>query len=163
VQEVINNSFKEVGDWSNKLGLHPINMPILTCEEIANINNKSLELMSFADFEDFLNRLASYNIYIKAQKGSIEAQIEIIQFELDKVLFLETNNLGNDYRYKSIDEKIAVVRTIKPDIDNQGRRLTILKAQLFKIKDMPFAIDKKIEMLRIKYTRRMASEKSRIH
>ena len=68
---------------------------------------------------------------------------------------METINLGEDYRYKNADEKAAVVRTIHPQIDEMYRKLTTLQAKLMRIRDIPYAIDKKLELLKLKYNRRI--------
>lgn len=161
MNDMINKSFNELGEWAGKLGLHPVSQPSLNCDTIASIDYKSLQTMELTDFEELINRISSYNIYVKSQKASIEAQIEIIGSELSKTLYLETNNLPDSYRYKSPDERVAVVRTTNREIDETSRKLSILKGQFARIKDMPFAIDKKIEILRSILSRRIANECSK--
>ena len=102
-----------------------------------------------------MDKIASYNLYLKSQKGSLEAQIAITKSELDKALHSAINELGADYRYKTADEKIALVRTIHPKIDEAYRKLCLLQAKFARLRDIPYAIDKKLELLRLKYNRRI--------
>lgn len=156
----MDKTFKEMKDWSIKLGLHSVKDPVFTCEEITDLYVDSLNSITLDQLEDLMLRISSYNIYLKSRKGSLEAQIAIIKHELNKKLFLMTNNLGSDYKFKTIDEKDAIVQSMYPDIAEQKRQLSLLQAKLLRIKDIPYAIDKKLELIKLTYQRRRDESKS---
>lgn len=157
------NQYQEISDWVSKNGLYPVKYTGLTCEEIANIDYKYLQNISLEQFEEILSKFTSYVIYLKSIKSSIEIQVQITSSDLNKRMYIETNNLGPDYKYKNIEEKIAIVRTSNEDIDNLFNSLNILKAKFIKIKDIPYSIEKKIEILKLIYHRRLSDERSIKH
>lgn len=151
-----------INDWATKIGIYPMTMPAMSCEQIITLDFKSTQIMPLEQLEEIIDKIVSYNIYIKAQKGIIESQIEVLKTDVDKLLYLETNNLGDEYKYKNIDEKKAIVRTANVKIDEQYKELIKLKCKFMKIKDIPYGIDKKIEMLKMIYSRRI-NDSRRIH
>jgi hypothetical protein len=154
MNKIIQESFQEISDWSSKTGLYPISDPVLTCDYITSITSGDINAMSLDEIEELMLKVSSYNVYLKSQKASTEAQIYIIENELNRILYFEISNLGPEFKFKSLNEKDSIVQITHPEISDLKRKLSLLKAKLFRIKDVPFAIDKKLELIKLKYQRK---------
>jgi len=143
----------EITNWVKSTGIHPVNKNTISCDEIAQIDVESFISMPIEKIEQLMNKIVSYNIYVRSQKASLECQIEILTPEVNKQLYSAVSNLSEDCRFKKIEEKIAIVRNENKDIDDRYKDLIILKAKLARIKDIPYAIDRKIDILKMAYQR----------
>lgn len=141
----VNESFAQIGSKLKELGIEAAKDPGLTVNEI-------IELSQDDDIETLLSKLISYNLYLKSQKGSYEAQLVIKEAELKRRLYLATQNmpkLSPNGSFYSKDEKEAFV--VSSDLCSLNEEVLRIKAILARIKDLPYAIDKKIVFLQEKY------------
>ena len=153
---MISEIYKEVAEDLSKLGVEPGGEFKLTYNEIMNLGAQALEEIDIAAFEELLERISSYNIFLKSQKGSLEAQIVVLDSELRRNLYLETQNVDprNGSSWLTKEEKESLILTGNEVVKDLYRKSLVLKAKIAKIKDIPFAIDKKLELLKLKYRRR---------
>lgn len=155
----IQDDIKELREWTEDKGIFMVTGPQIDLKKILETDYKSLQLMPIEEVEELIDKIVSYNIFIRSNKDNIEAQIEVVSATLEKEIAIETNKLDSDYKFKTKEEKKSIVRVIRPDIDSRCKELTILKAKLMRIKDIPYGIDKKIDILKSIYNRRLQSER----
>ena len=153
---MISEIYKEVAEDLSKLGVEPGGEFKLTYNEIMNLGAQALEEIDIAAFEELLERISSYNIFLKSQKGSLEAQLVVLDSELRRTLYLETQNVDprNGLTWLTKEEKESLILSGNEVVKDLYRKSLVLKAKIAKIKDIPFAIDKKLELLKLKYRRR---------
>jgi hypothetical protein len=158
--EKIDKSIEEIHDWTKENGLYPLKSPELDCNYITSITATELEKMPLEELEELMLKMASYNLFLKSLKGSIEAEIIITEADLRKDLYLQTNNLSTEPgQFKTNNEKEAIVFTMDSDLNELHRHLIVLKGQLSRMKDLPFAVDTKLNIVKLKYQRRKANER----
>lgn len=153
---IINEVFAEMAGDLAKLGVHVAQDPGITVNEILEIGN-DLEL---DEIEELLTLLTSYNIFLKSQKGSYSAQLTIKQGELKRRLYLETQNMpkqSDNGTYLTKEEKESMVLSSK--LNQLHHDVLRLRALFDRIKDIPYAIDKKIDLLKMKYRRLLDADK----
>lgn len=155
MSQSLDNFTQKISKWVTENGIYPIKYSCLSCNDIINIDTKFLHTATLEEIEDLINKFSSYVIYLKSVKSSIEVQIQIIDSELNNDIFKIVSSLGSDYQYKSIGEKISTIKSMYPEIDKRSFELNILKAKLLKIKDMPYSIEKKIDIFKMIYNRRI--------
>ncbi len=156
---MVESVFNDIKSWVHNVGLSVNNKHQLTSDYISSLMCEDFNKLDMEDFEELMLKISSYNIYLKSVKGSLEAQIQIISDQLKRKLWLAANNLGVDYKFKSTDEKRAVVLASNKEISNLQYNLSTVKAKFLKIKDIPFAIDKKLVVIKLKYHRRLNASK----
>ena len=149
----LNDKFAEIGNKLSAMGVGPVKDPQLTVNEIIEIGGEYLETLEIEVLEELLQRIASYNIFLKSQRGAIEAQIAIVEPELRRLLYLHTQTITT--KFISRDEKEALIISQNPQIATLSDRLNKLKAQAVRIRDLPLAIDKKLDLIRFKYQRKL--------
>lgn len=132
----------------------------IVLSEIITSNSVEFEEISLVAFEEWMERVLSYNLYLKAQKGSIEAQLVVLESEYSRLMGLETQTVERpkDGSFLSKEEKEASALLQSDKLVDLRDKIVMAKAKLSKIKDIPFAIDKKIDMLKMKYRRRYQLE-----
>lgn len=153
----IKESFIEISKKLDEMGVPVAKDPVVTVNEIIEISNE----LDIITIEDLLNRLTAYNIYLKSQRGSYEAQLIIKEGELKRLLYLETQSLPKESpqgSFFSKEEKESLILSSK--LQNLHEEVLKLKAIVARIRDIPFAIDKKIDLLKMRY-RRLASDQYR--
>lgn len=158
----VNDYYRQI---ANDLG--EIKIDILGVEAASSLSkillagsSNEFEELGLAEFEDWMEKALSYNIYLKSQKGSIEAKIIILEGEYSRLLGLETQTIERprDGGFLSKEEKEASALLRSDTLVDLRDKLLVAKAKLAKIKDLPFAIDKKINMMQFKYKRRYQLE-----
>lgn len=150
--------YEQIADGLNKIGVDNFARATdaFNVSEIVTSESADLEDIPLPEFEDLLDKILSYNIYLKSQKGSIEAQLVVLESEYSRLMGLETQTVERprDGGFLSKEEKEASALLQKTILVELRDKIVVAKAKLFKIKDLPFAIDKKIDILKLKYRRR---------
>ena len=159
MNQYLDNFKQKISSWVTENGIYPMKYTSLSCNDIINIDTKFLHNTTLEEIEDLINKFSSYSMYLKSVKSSIEVQIQIIDSELNSDIFKIVGSLGSDYQYKSIGEKISAIKSMYPEIDKRSFELNVLKAKLLKIKDVPYSIEKKIDIFKMIYNRRIIENK----
>lgn len=153
----VSEIFKQIAGGLEAIGVSPTNSFDISYKDILELGSEALEELSLTAFEELLERISSYNIFLKSQKGSLEAQAVVIEAEVRRILHLETQKLeqrrGEVWLTK--EEKEALVLEGNREVRNLHERALVLKGQILKIKDLPFAIDKKLDILKMRYRRKV--------
>lgn len=149
----INELFKNIAHNMKEAGVDPPKDPVLTVNQIIETCSDDIDPI---EFEHLLDKTISYNIYLKSRKGSLEAQLIIKEAEFKRLLYLETQNLpriNEQGSYLTKEEKESLV--ISGRLNGLYKEVQQLKAEFLRIKDVPYAIDRKIELWKLKYRRLM--------
>jgi hypothetical protein len=142
--------------FSDSLHVYPVPDPGVSCEEILTANYNKMDLSAL---EDFMLRITSFLVFLNTQKDSLGAQIKILSHELNQKVYLGTQRLGEQGKYKCIDEKIALVLEAFPDVMTKSQQLSLLEAKFQRVANIPFSISKHLEIIKAKYYRRLNEEK----
>jgi len=129
---------------------------IVDCE----IDFDDIELEAF---EDHLMKLSSYNVFLKSQRGSFEAKLRILEAEYSRLMGLETHSgpqSSNGGGWLTGVEKESYALSNRADLRSYKEEIVALQAKLAKMKDIPYAVDKHIDLLTIKLRRRIKIEES---
>lgn len=155
-----NRIFGPVAEMMKGLGIEPPRPPEVTLDELLeqDIDLDSIELPLF---EAYMQDIASYNLFLKSQKGSFEAKLKVLQSDYDRQLGLQTRagpQSSNGGGWLTKEEKEAAALASNPDLAELRDKILVLEAAVLKIKDLPWAIDKKMDLLTIKLRRRIKEE-----
>jgi hypothetical protein len=156
----VNKYFGPIAEIMKGLGISPPQQPEVTLDEMLE-QDIDLDTIELPIFEAYLQDIASYNLYLKSQKGSYEAKLRILRSEYDRELGLQTragpqSSDGGGWLTK--EEKEAAALAMQPDLAELRDKILVLDGVLTKIKDLPWAIDKKLDLLRLKLQRRVKEE-----
>lgn len=144
--------YDDVAAFLGEVKAAAIEDPGLTCAEIVDVQGDALEEMSLDELENFMLRVASYNTYLKSQKSSLDAQLIILRAELTNAMALRTYN--HKEQFVSNDEKRAIVLGNSSELASLHDKIIAIEAKIAKLAPIPFAIDKKMDLIRLKYVRR---------
>ena len=141
---------EKIDHWQKSIGISLNGNVEFNCDAVLNIMQGDIAQQ---DIEAIIFKLSSYNFFLKSQKADIEAKLELINNFLSRELYTQTANLGDEFQYKTHNEKIAIVRKANPKINRAINRKTLLSAKLNKIKDIPYTIDIFIDVLKMRHRR----------
>ncbi len=145
----------DLKEWQGETGLTKKPAPGLKIEELASIIDYGLDGMSLQELELLMARIASYNIFLKTEKGRLASRLAYLGDQLKRSLYLETQRLGAEYKYNKIEEKEAIVLANNPDISELKKQVLLAEIKFNQIKDIPHSIDKKLEILVLIYNRKI--------
>lgn len=155
-----NHYFGQVADIMRGLGISPPTAPAVTFDDIVNAE-VDLDTIPLEEYEQYLQEIAAYNIFLKSQKGSYDAKLRILRAEYDRELGLQTRagpQSHNNGGWLTREEKEAAALATDSNLMNLREKVLVLEASLAKIKDLPYAIDKKLDLLTLKLRRRIKEE-----
>lgn len=153
--------YEQIANGLNNIGIdNTVKKDGLVLSQIITSNSVEFEEMTLVAFEEWMEQVLSYNLYLKAQKGSMEAQLVVLESEYSRLMGLETQTVERprDGGFLSKEEKEASALLQSQQLVDLRDKIVVAKAKLSKIKDIPFGIDKKIDMLKMKYRRRYQLE-----
>jgi len=153
----VNKCYKRIANDLDSMGINAPSDPGLTCNDILEIGQDKEKFNDLDYLENFLIKAASYNTFLKSRKGSIEARTRILNCEFERIMALETSRIDKGL-YLTKEEKKALVLSRREDLKKDMQEIVMLQAEFDRIKDIPFAIDKTLEILKLKYRRRMLDE-----
>lgn len=154
--------FQQVADIMKGLGISPPTAPEVTLDDIAE-GGVDLDSIPLEEYEQYLQEIAAYNIFLKSQKGSYDAKLRILKAEYDRELGLQTRagpQSSNGGGWLTKEEKEAAALSQNPNLMQLRDKVLVLEATLAKIKDLPYAIDKKLDLLTMKLRRRIRMEEA---
>jgi hypothetical protein len=156
----VDKYFGPIAEIVKNLGISPPQKPEVTLDEMLE-QDIDLDTIELSIFEAYLEDISSYNLYLKSQKGSYEAKLRILKSEYDRLLGLQTragpqSSDGGGWLTK--EEKEAAALAMQPDLAALRDKILILEGVWIKIKDLPWAIDKKLDLLKLKLQRRVKEE-----
>lgn len=151
--------YNNIREYTEKIGIHPMSDPGINCELISCFDSEEEGLPDLDAIELFLAKMASYNMYLKSLKGSLEAQVLLHEAEFNRVLALQTQNITK--QFMTAEEKKALALSQNSELLTLNTTLLTTRAKFIKLKDIPFAIDKKIELLKLKYKRMLDEQQQR--
>ena len=131
---------------------HPLN-----CNDII-ATYENFVSMSLDELESFMMKVASYNTFLKSQKGRIEAISNVLSKELERKVALKTQSID---KIMTKEEKKSLIMAQNKDLSDLYQKLLKYEAEYSRIKDVPFAIDKQLDIMRLRYQRRMLNEQQR--
>lgn len=154
----VNEYYGKIASELNAIGVDNVvkEKDAIVLSKIITSNTIKFEEITLIEFEDWMEKILSYNLYLKAQKGSIEAQLVVLESEYSRLMGLETQTVERprDGGFLSKEEKEASALLQSEKLVELRDKIVVVKAKLCKIKDIPFAIDNKISLLKMKYKRR---------
>jgi len=148
-----------INKWQSHCGLSDVIPNFLTTEYASAFATLDLNTMEIGAIEEFLMKLSSYNIFLKAEKGRVTARYKYINERLKRLLYIETQRLATVNKYMTKEEKEASAITQNSDICALKEEVMELEYKLDLIKDIPYAIDGKIDTIKTIYNRRIKEGK----
>jgi hypothetical protein len=142
----------EINDFMDKIGAGNIQDPGLTIEKIAQWTGQELEEMGLAELENLMITIASYNVYLKSQRSMLESKLSVLKARLSYLLGLQTQIIQQ--KFMSKEEKEAFALSQNAGLMSLRKECLDIEAKLLRLKDLPFSIDKELDMIKLKYTRR---------
>ncbi len=155
-----NRHFAPIAEIMKGLGISPPSAPEVTFDDILSVAI-DLDEIPLEELEQYLQEIAAYNIFLKSQKGSFDAKLRILKSEYDHNLAVQTRagpQSSNGGGWLTKDEKESAALEMCDGLFEMRDKILILDGALAKIKDLPYAIDKKLDLLTIKLRRRIKLE-----
>ena len=157
-----NKYFGQVADIMKGLGISPPAAPEVTFDEILS-TDVDLDTIPLEELEQYLLEISAYNIFLKSQKGSFEAKLKILGAEYSHHMAVQTragpqNSEGGGWLSK--EEKEAAALQTCDGLAEMREKVLVLEGTIAKIKDLPWSIDKKLDLLTIKLRRRIKLEEA---
>jgi len=151
----LRDQLDEVNQFKRKLKMDQINDPGLVVDDIVNIED--VDEMETEELEDLIIQISAYLSWLNYQKGILESKIRLLENRYKRKIGIATLRLGEKFKWKTSDEKIAYVLENNSKISKMYERLTVLQSELDSIKNMPFAISKHMENIKLKLYSRNGS------
>lgn len=156
----INEHYKVIGDSMAWFKMDKLDQPSLSFTEATAVEY-DLDTISLEQFEELIMEIIRYNTFLKSQKGSLEAQLVVLESRYRDSMGVETLRIVADIgNYSTKEEKEAAVLAERPDLGEIKDQIVSARAVLAKIKEAPYAIDRKLNLLEAKYKRRVNEEKA---
>jgi len=158
---MITDFYEDIANTMKEYGIDPPKKNDLNLNEIIE-NDINFDEIPLDEFENILLKISSYVTFLESQKGSLEAQLYIYEEEYHRMMGLATS-AGPTKKNDSLlskDEKQAFALGHREDLMEMRKKIISLKAKVTKIKNIPFAINKKIDLLTLKYKRRIHANRN---
>ncbi len=146
---------KDIITWQTELGINKTPEYQIDPDELAAIIESGVDGISIQELEKLILKISSYNLFLKREKGLLTSRLIYLQDQLDRTLYLETQKLGEDYKYRKFEEKVALIKETNSTIQTLADRVVLAEIKVNQIKDIPGAIDAKLEILKIIYERKL--------
>lgn len=147
---------KEMGEWAAKTGIDNVNRPVdINLSWILSWNLESLREITVDEILDVMLKTGAYNTYLKSVKGSLSAQMTVTENSYKRSLYSATTRLGEHGNYKSKEEREALALDADPRLQVALKKLTKIKAQYNKIKEITQAIDSLMIIMKLYVNKRM--------
>lgn len=151
---------EEIKTWSEGVGLSPVNQhQVPNVDFSVSFGLDGLSDISFEELDSAINRLSSYVIYLSSQKGSLIAYLGLLEAKFNQQLHTITEQNYDSRSFKKFEERKALALRTHSDLRKLEAKIIKTRAKLEKIKEMPHAIELKINMLKNMYQRRVYEEK----
>ena len=132
----------DMAEFCNELGLSQGSpqMPI-TLDEIMGRLEQGFTGNTTEEIELFLFTVHSFNLKIKNKKSSLKAYVGAAEKEINSFV---DSNIDEVDRFLPYDSKKRVIISNNEKLTQKNRQLTKATAQLEKIGDIPYSLDKVI-------------------
>ena len=147
---------KTIKDWVISNGVASPQNPGLDLTNVVDMNGKELRTMPLDDLSDLVVQLSSYCLYLKSIKGTLIAQITYHENILNTAVQKKSRTLD---KFMNKEEKMSVALDSDPKLREMERQLILLQMKYHKIKEIPYSIDRQIEIIKMIFSRRISVEK----